>query len=112
MGASELEFVGERKVGSKERVVPANVEPNRDAIEPRLSAEPHEVVQCEILGAVEGSGGRIGASKPERGGVGSDGAEAGRSKPGKVQRTEPAHRDAADRDPLRVGLRSRKRCWD
>src|SRR5581483_6261278 len=44
--------------------------------------------------------------------VSADGAESGRPKPGEVERTEAAHRNAADRHAALVGASSAQRCRD
>ena len=60
-----------------------------------------DVVAFEVGRVVEGAGGGFAAVEPEGGGVAADGAEAARVVEGDVVGAEAAHRDAADREPLR-----------
>jgi hypothetical protein len=61
------------------------------------------VVAGEVVGVVEGAPRRLAAAAPERGRVAAHGAEAARVEPGDVIGPEPAHRDPADRDAVRIG---------
>src|SRR5581483_11624607 len=77
-----------------------------------MAGEAKQVVAGEVLGAVEGSRRRRSTAVPKGSRVSADGAESGRPKPGEVERTEAAHRNAADRHAALVGASSAQRCRD
>src|SRR4051812_12644166 len=100
---------GELGVGAAERIVTTDVDPERPAVR---EAPVHDVVTLEVLRVVERTGGRLAAGAPQSGRVRADGAEAVRSEPREIEGAEASHRDARDRDAVRIGVRPTKRGRD
>ena len=74
--------------------------------------EGEHVVAVEVGRVVEGARGRVGPAEPQGCRVTADRAEAVRREPRQVECAEAAHRDSADRDPVRVGARAGHRRRD
>jgi hypothetical protein len=66
-------------------------------------------VARKVVRVVKRAGGRVGAAEPERGGVRADSAEPPGGAARQVKCAEAAHRDAADRNAMFVGVRPRDR---
>ena len=96
---------GERGVGSVERIVAADGDPDARAAEGAAARarDAEHVVAREVGGVVERAGRRLATRAPQRRRLAADGAEPAGMADGKVQGAEASHRDAADRDSPRVG---------
>jgi len=74
--------------------------------------EGEHVVAVEVGRIVERARRRVGPAEPQGCRVAPDRAEAVRREPRQVECAEAAHRDSADRDPVRVGTRAGNRRRD
>ena len=93
----------------EERVRLAGIQPDRLLAEglPCPRGADH-IVTREVLRVVERTGRRVPARKPQRRRMSPDRAEPARRNARKVESAEPAHRDPADGDTLRIRMRALK----
>src|SRR5947207_14290765 len=82
----------------------ADVDPDRRVVRRSPARDVEQVLQGEVRGAVEAERDLVRATGEESRRVASDSAEALGLDPAEVERAEAAHRDAADRDAMRIGI--------
>src|SRR4051794_24703288 len=102
-------LVCECRIGSREWVVPSDVDPGRGVNRSPLVCKLDQVMPPEVRRIVEGTGWSLAGLVPERRGMRADRTEAGRGEAREVERAETAHRNASDRDAPVVGARAVER---